>query len=156
MQDSRGLRHAAKSTFKDMFGLEAAESDSRELGPADDHGWDLTGIVGIAGQAHGVVAIRLTQALVAGLLAGSGVAAGGDDERSQLEGGLVGEMTNIIAGSAITALHGLDMEIAPPVVVRGPNHKIGWPSIAPVVAIGFKLADGATPGGFEVDLCIRQ
>ncbi len=63
-------------------------------------------------------------------------------------------MTNIIAGSAISAMPGLDMEIAPPVVVRGPNHKIGWPSIAPVVALTFVLP-GRDSGGFEVDLCIR-
>ena len=109
------------------------------MGASEDHGWDLTGLVGLAGQAQGVVAIRLTQSLVAGLLAGSGVAAGGDEERSQLEGGLVGEMTNIIAGSAISAIHRLDMEIVPPVVVRGPNHKIGWPAIAPVIALSFRL-----------------
>jgi chemotaxis protein CheX len=147
--------HAAKSTFKDMFGLEAVDGESRELGASEDHGWDLTGLVGLAGQAQGVVAIRLTQSLVAGLLAGSGVAAGGDEERSQLEGGLVGEMTNIIAGSAISAIHGLDMEIAPPVVIRGPNHKIGWPAIAPVVALAFRLPGKGPSGGFEVDLCIR-
>ncbi len=147
---------AAKSTFRDMFGLEAAESGSHVLGGSEDHGWDLTGLVGLAGQAQGVIAIRLTQALVAGLLAGSGVAAGGDEERGQLEGGLVGEMTNIIAGTAISAIHGLDMEIAPPVVIRGPNHRIGWPAIAPVVALSFTLSRGGAAGGFEVDLCIRH
>jgi len=146
---------AAKNTFRDMFGLEAIQTGSRELGSSEDHGWDLSGLVGLAGQAQGVVAIRLTQALVAGLLAGSGVAAGGDDERMQLEGGLVGEMTNIIAGSAITAIDGLDIDIAPPVVVRGTNHKIGWPAIAPVVALFFELSQGGA-GGFEVDLCIRH
>jgi chemotaxis protein CheX len=144
--------HAAKSTFKDMFDLVAAESGSRELGGSEDHGWDLSGLVGLAGQAQGVVAIRLTESLIAGLLAGSGVSAGGDEERRQLEGGLIGEITNIIAGSAISAISGLDIEIAPPVVVRGPNHKIGWPSIAPVVAISFTLPTGS----FEIDLCIRH
>jgi chemotaxis protein CheX len=143
---------AAKNTFKDMFGLEAVDAGARELGSSEDHGWDLTGLIGLAGQAQGVIAVRLTQSLIAGLLAGSGVAAGGDEERRQLEGGLVGEMTNIIAGSAISAIRGLDMEIAPPVVVRGPNHKIGWPAIAPVIALSFKLPDG----GFEIDLCIRH
>jgi chemotaxis protein CheX len=143
---------AAKSTFRDMFGLGATESESRELSASEDHGWDLTGLVGLAGQAQGVIAIRLTQSLIAGLLAGSGVAAGGDEERRQLEGGLVGEITNIIAGSAISAINGLDIQIAPPVVVRGPNHKIGWPAIAPVVALTFALPSG----GFEVDLCIRH
>jgi chemotaxis protein CheX len=143
---------AAKNTFKDMFGLDAVESGSRELGGGENHAWDLTGLIGIAGQAQGVIAIRLTESLVAGLLAGSGVSTGSEEERKQLEGGLVGEMTNIIAGSAITAMHGLDMEIAPPVVVRGPNHSIGWPTIAPVTAISFRLPSGS----FEIDLCIRQ
>ena len=72
--------------------------------------------------------------------------------RLRLEGGLVGEMTNIIAGSAISSIHDLDIQIAPPVIVRGPNHKIGWPSIAPVIAITFALPSGS----FEVDLCIRH
>ena len=143
---------AARNTFKDMFGLDAVESGSRELGTAEKHGWDLSGLLGLAGQAQGVIAIRLTQPLVAGLLAGSGVVAGSDEERNQLEGGLVGEMTNIIAGSAISAIKGLDIEIAPPVVVRGPNHTIGWPAIAPVIALSFKLPTG----NFEVDLCIRH
>jgi chemotaxis protein CheX len=144
--------HAATRTFKDMFGIETADKGTREIGASEDHGWDVTGLVGLAGQAQGVVAIRLTQSLLAGLLAGSGVAAGGDEERRQLEGGLVGEMINIIAGAAISAISGLDMEIAPPVVVRGPNHKIGWPAIAPVLALSFETGSGA----FEVDLCIRH
>jgi chemotaxis protein CheX len=143
---------AAKRTFKDMFGLDAAESGARELVGPEDHGWDITGLVGLAGQAQGIVAIRLTQGLVSSLLAGSGVAAAGAEEGRQLEGGLVGEMTNIIAGSAVSAITELNMEIAPPVIVRGPNHKIGWPNIAPVTAITFALPSGS----FEVDLCIKR
>lgn len=139
-----------------MFGIEAIESESRVLGSSEDHGWDLSGLVGLAGQAQGVVAIRLTQSLVANLLAGSGVVAGGDEERGQLEGGLVGEMTNIIAGSAISAIHGLNIDIAPPVVIRGPHHKIGWPAIAPVVALLFEFYEEGSTGSFEVDLCIRH
>jgi chemotaxis protein CheX len=143
---------AAKGVFKDMFGIEAAESGSRELVGAEDHGWDITGLVGLAGQAHGVIAIRLTQSLVTSLLAGSGVSASGEDENHQLEGGLVGEMANIIAGKAISSIRDIDMEIAPPVIVRGVNHKIGWPNIAPVVAIPFEFPNGS----FEVDLCIKR
>jgi chemotaxis protein CheX len=143
---------AAKNTFKDMFGIEVAESGARELVGSEDHGWDITGLVGLAGQAQGVVAIRLTQSLVSSLLAGSGVAASGGEESRQLESGFVGEMTNIIAGSAVSAIRDLDMEIAPPVIVRGVNHKIGWPNIAPVVAISFEFPSGS----FEVDLCIKH
>jgi chemotaxis protein CheX len=143
---------AAQRTFKDMFGITATESGARELVGSEDHGWDITGLVGIAGQAQGIVAIRLTQSLVETLLAGSGVATVGAAESRQLESGLVGEMTNIIAGAAITAIRDLDMDIAPPVIVRGINHKIGWPNIAPVMAISFEFPSGS----FEVDLCIKH
>jgi chemotaxis protein CheX len=147
---------AAINTFKDMFGLEAVESGSRELDASKKHGWDLTGLLGLAGQAQGVIAIRLTQSLAVGLLADSGVAAGDDEERRQLESGLVGEVTNIIAGSAISAIHDLDIEIAPPVVVRGHNHMIDWPAIAPVVALSYKVPGKGSSGNFEVDLCIKH
>lgn len=143
---------AAKRTFKDMFGIDAAESGSRELAGPEDHAWDITGLVGIAGHAQGVVAIRLTRGLVSSLLASSGVAVSGPEERRQLEGGLVGEMANIMAGAAISAMSDLQIDIAPPVIVRGVGHQIGWPGIAPVVAVSFD----SPAGGFEVDVCARH
>ena len=142
---------ATQSTFRDMFGLDAVLDGTHELSRSDDHGWELTGLIGLAGAMHGVVAVRLSGELVSRLLAGSGVQASSDAERRQLEGGLVGELSNIIAGAAATSGK-LDFEIAPPVVVRGPNHKIGWPSIAPVVALEFRLG-GAN---FEVDVCVKD
>jgi chemotaxis protein CheX len=142
---------SAKGTFKDMFGLAAVDAGARELSGSEDHGWDITGLVGLAGQAQGVVALRLSHALLPSLLASTGVAAGTDDAK-QLEGGLVGEMINIIAGQAISAIRDINIDIAPPVIVRGPNHKIGWPAIAPVVALSFTLPSGS----FELDLCIRH
>lgn len=142
---------AAKGTFKDMFGLVASEAGASEIGSSDDHGWDITGLVGLAGQAQGIVALRLTQAMLSSLLESSGVAPG-KEERRQLEGGLVGEMINIISGQAITALRDINIDIAPPVIVRGPNHKIGWPNIAPVLSLSYKLPSGA----FELDLCIKH
>ena len=143
---------AAKRTFKDMFNIDAMEAGVRELSSSEDHAWDITGLVGIAGQVQGVIAIRLAQPLVSSLLSGSGVAVSGAEESHQLEGGLVGEMSNIIAGAAVSAIRDLEIQITPPVIVRGPNHKIGWPNIAPVVAISFEFP----AGGFEVDLCIRH
>jgi chemotaxis protein CheX len=149
---SGAFKAAAERTFKEMFGLEARMTGMAEIPSSDEHGWEITGLVGLAGQAHGVVAIRLTFALVERLLSATGVdASAGEAERRQLEGGLVGEMINIIAGQAVSALRSLEVEIAPPVVVRGPAHKIGWPSIASVIAISFAAGDG----GFELDLCIK-
>jgi chemotaxis protein CheX len=145
------FRASALTTFKEMFGLAAEPEAPRLLDANEDHGWDITGLVGLAGQCQGVLAIRLTHVLIGKLLEGTGVDVSDDGERRALEGGLVGELTNIIAGRATTAITGVDIEIAPPVVIRGPNHKIGWPAIAPVIQMGFKLPSG----GFEVDLCMK-
>lgn len=143
---------SAAATFKEMFGIDAVAAAPREVGAQDEHSWDITGLVGLAGEAQGLVALRLTHGLAVGLLASTGVTASGEKEERELEGGIVGEMTNIIAGRATSSLSGLEIEIAPPVVVRGPNHRIGWPSIAPVLSIPFSL-----PGGsFELDLCMKR
>ena len=150
--DQRSIEEAftlsVRRTFQEMFGLEASVAGLREVSELEDHDWEITGLIGLAGQTQGVVALRLTRALAGALLAGSGVEATHDDERRQLEGGLVGEISNIIAGSATAEM---DTEIAPPVIISGPRHKTGWPGIAPVVGISFKLPEEA----FEVDLCLK-
>ncbi len=142
---------AVKRVFSEMFGVDAIRSGTSEPPDSDEHGWALTGLVGLAGQAHGVVAIRLASDLAARLLSGTGVESSSEEERRQLEGGLVGEIVNVVAGRAASFLSGLDVVIAPPVVVRGPNHKIGWPAIAPVLALGYDLPGG----GLELDLCVK-
>jgi chemotaxis protein CheX len=143
---------STKNTFREMFGQEARPGSTRELSPADEQGWDVSGLIGLAGEVQGVVALRFPRALVDKLLVGTGVEIGDGDERDQLEGGLVGEITNIVAGSAATSLKGINFEIAPPVVIRGPKHKIGWPAIGPVVSTPFSLAWG----NFELDLCVKS
>jgi chemotaxis protein CheX len=145
---------AARNTFKDMFGIDVQTKVPVELAPHGEHGWDITGLIGIAGQVHGVVAFRLPGKLATALLAKSGVDSPAEPDRRSLESGLVGEVTNIIAGGASSGLAGeagYEFEIAPPVVVRGPNHKIDWPSIAPVISMGFTTPDGP----FEIDLCAK-
>ncbi len=145
----KAFQAAAISTFKDMFGVEATAGAPFEIAADNEHGWDITGLIGLAGQVHGVVAFRLTSDLARSLLVKSGVEIGSD--LRSLESGLVGEMTNIIAGNASSGASGFEFEIAPPVVVRGTGHKINWPSIAPVLAAGFTTPDG----NFEVDLCAK-
>jgi CheY-specific phosphatase CheX len=98
------------------------------------------------------MAIRLTRDLAGRLLAKSGMSSASEAEAQQMEGGIVGELSNIVAGSATSAISSVNIEIAPPVVVRGPNHKISWPAIGPVLAVAFSTPDG----GFELDLCVKR
>ncbi|HUX38294.1 MAG TPA: chemotaxis protein CheX [Rectinemataceae bacterium] len=145
------FRGSTAATFRDMFGVEVKASAPTELAANDGHVWDITALVGLAGEVHGVLAIRLPASVVSALLEKSGVETNSEAELSAMQSGLVGEMSNIIAGSASSSAGGLEFEIAPPVVVRGPNHHIDWPNIGPVIAINF-----STPvGPFELAACVK-
>ncbi len=146
------FRGATTNTFRDMFGVEVSASKPTELSAKDGHSWDITALVGLAGEVQGVVAIRLPGPVVTALLEKSGIEVADEGERSSMQSGLVGEMSNIIAGGASSGAAGLEFEIAPPVVVRGPNHRIDWPAIGPVISIAFS----SPVGPFEVAICAKS
>lgn len=142
---------AATAVFAQMFGVEAKAGAARAVEGSEDHGWEISGILGVAGSAQGVVAVRLTSSLVDKLLHASGVETTGEQDRMATASGLVAEITNIVAGNAIGVYDGLNLDISPPVVVKGKNHQITWPKIAPVSAVEFSSPLGA----FEVAVCFN-
>ncbi len=142
---------AIRDVFKQMFNLDAAMSAPRVVDGPEDHEWEISGILGLAGAAQGIVAVRLPIGLVDELLKASGVETKDEQERKATVSGLVGEITNIVAGNAIAAFSSLELDISPPVVVKGKNHQISWPKIAPVISQRF-----STPvGDFELGLCFN-
>ncbi len=150
--DTNSLRpffEAAGSVFSQMFGLEPEASAPRALDGAESHDWEVSGLLGIAGSSQGVLALRFTMALVDRLLEASGVETRDEQDRLATASGLVAEMTNIVAGNAIGGIAGQNLEISPPVVIKGKNHQITWPKIAPVVAVDFNTSLGA----FELAVC---
>ncbi|MCX7023954.1 MAG: chemotaxis protein CheX [Spirochaetes bacterium] len=140
---------AAVSVFRNMFSLDVQSGKPFIVEYSGNHRWDISGIIGLAGSAQGIIAIRIGRDLAGSLLKASGVETSGGDE---MICGLIAELTNIISGNATTALSGIDVEISPPVVIQGANHQISWPRIAPVIGIPF-----TTPNGpFEVDVCFKR
>jgi chemotaxis protein CheX len=142
---------AACDVFSQMFGLDALPGKPREFAGSEGHNWFISGIIGVAGQGQGIIALRLPMALADNLLVLSGVETASEQERMETATGLVSEMTNIIVGNAISNFTELDLDISPPVVVQGENHQISWPKIAPVMAVQFESAKGA----FELCVCFR-
>lgn len=142
---------AAGEVFEQMFGLSAKPGVPRELVGSEDHGWGISGILGLAGQAQGIISLRLPLALADHLLTMSGVETSSEQERMATAAGLVSEMTNIIAGNAISSFTELDLDISPPVVIKGVNHQITWPKIAPVLATRYETDKGA----FELCVCFK-
>lgn len=152
--DANGLQpffDAAGVVFSQMFGLEAKAGPARALEGSETHAWEISGLLGIAGSSQGVVALRLTLKLVDDLLKASGVETSSEQDRLATASGLVAEMTNIVSGNAIGGYAGQNLEISPPVVIKGKNHQITWPKIAPVVATEYSTKLGP----FELAVCFN-
>ena len=89
--------------------------------------WDISGIIGLSGEASGAVAISLkenTACQITGLLTGK--------DHSYLDSDVtdaVGEIINIIAGNVKKHFEEeLRIKISLPTIVKGPAHYIVWPS----------------------------
>ncbi len=142
---------AAGAVFSQMFGVDAKAAASRVLEGSETHGWEISGILGVAGSAQGVVALRFPSNVVDAMLKASGVETSGEQDRLATASGLVAEMVNIISGNAIGAYTGMELDISPPVVIKGKNHQITWPKIAPVQAAEFS----SSLGDFELAVCFN-
>jgi len=143
---------AALNLFENMFGLVATPGAPYVLGDENNHRWEISGILGITGDYQGLVGFRLPKLLADKMLEKSGVKTKTEAERQETVYEMIGEMTNIIAGNAASAINHSTIDISPPVVVMGENHHIAWPKSIPVVAIPFTTASGP----FEVDVCFKK
>ncbi|GAB6089577.1 chemotaxis protein CheX [Spirochaeta dissipatitropha] len=142
---------AAMNLFSESFGIEATPGDIYVVGDQINHRWEISGVLGVTGDHHGIIAFRLPRVLANKVLDKSGVQTGSDQERREMVNGMVGELTNIIAGNAANSFNDGHIDISPPIVVLGENHEISWPKIGPVLGIPFRTAHGP----FEIDVCLQ-
>ncbi|MBN2617862.1 MAG: chemotaxis protein CheX [Spirochaetales bacterium] len=104
-------------------------------------GWDLSAVIGIAGETKGVVSISFPKNLIIQLtekLVGHEIDSLNDDVIDS-----TGEIVNIIAGNAKKGLEQYRLVISLPSIVEGPDHKIAWPtSSMPIITIPFDTSLG--------------
>mgnify|MGYP002870057914 CR=1 FL=1 len=82
----------------------------------------------------------------------SGIYFTDEQQKEDLESGMIAEVANVISGNAVSSIRNYSLEIAPPVVVYGVNHMIAWPKGYPIIGIPY-----TTPAGpFEVDVCFKE
>ena len=128
-----------KSTFKDFVGTElnAGRPFFRPKDVAND--WDISGVIGLSGEARGAVvigmksalAIRLTDMLT-------------NTTHSSIDGEVVdaiGEIVNIIAGNAKKGLEEtFRLIISLPTIIEGQGHQVKWPQDqARIICIPFTV-----------------
>jgi chemotaxis protein CheX len=143
---------AVMDLFVSMFNLSPQPGCPCLLDSKIVHRWEITGLLGVTGDFQGLVTIRLHKVLANKLLEKSGITVETEDERLETMHGMIGEMTNIVAGQAATRITHVSLEISPPAVIQGENHLISWPRGIPVICIPFSTKYGP----FEVDVCFAK
>lgn len=113
---------------------------------------EISGVIGISGLAVGTVVLGLSR----GVALGAAEAMLGE-EKHEIDADVidvVGEVANMIAGSANAQLEQLAMSISLPNVVIGKNHIVAFPTGATPIGVPFESKWG--PVCIEVGLCERQ
>lgn len=107
----------------------------------EDMEWDLSAVIGIAGETKGVVTISFPRDVIIKLtekLVGYEIIEIDDDVVDS-----TGEVVNIIAGNAKKGLEQFRLVISLPSVIKGKNHKITWPANnIPIITIPFETSMG--------------
>ncbi|NPU85386.1 MAG: hypothetical protein HPY65_12990 [Syntrophaceae bacterium] len=113
---------------------------------------DVSGIIGITGDALGSMAISFTEPCICritGLMLGETISEVIDDVLDT-----VGELTNMISGVARRTMEkeGLSVYAAIPSVIHGRSHQLNHILKSPSIVIPFSTEQG----NFVVDVCIRR
>jgi chemotaxis protein CheX len=129
------------SVFHDFVNLdpEAKMPYFLEKGSTED--WDISGVIGLTGEARGAVVISMKDSLamkLAGILTGKVHQVLYDDVVDA-----VGELINIIAGNVKQELEDtFRLVISLPTIITGKEHHINWPEgQARVICIPFSISD---------------
>ncbi len=132
---------ATINIFKEFYKEEPKMKSPFLFDKSEDLGWDLSAVIGIAGETKGVITISFPKDLIIKLtekLVGYDIDEIDDDVIDS-----TGEVVNIIAGNAKKGLEQFRLVISLPSIIEGVGHKIAWPSSSmPIVTIPFELSLG--------------
>jgi chemotaxis protein CheX len=130
-----------KNVFHEFLGVELEAKLPYFMEKNEVTEWDVSGIIGLTGEARGAVVISMKEDLaikLTSILTGI--------EHKGLDADVVdavGEIINIIAGNSKQELEeAFRLIISLPTIVKGKEHTIKWPdSHARVICIPFTIGD---------------
>ena len=111
--------------------------------------YDISGIIGLSGDASGSIAIsypKIVALKAVSKFLGAEVKIVGADVTDA-----IGELTNIIAGSAKKDLHGLNVSISLPNVVIGKDHILTGPRNVESIMVPFT----SEIGHIALEICLK-
>ena len=112
---------------------------------------DVTGVIGVTGEANGTISITFEEASILQIV--SSMFSEDIAELNFEVADAVGELTNMISGQARSKLEeaGKIFHSATPTVITGKNHMIVHITDGPKIAVPF-LTDA---GGFTMEICLE-
>lgn len=140
----------AKEVLKTMAFIDATAGKAYLKKGDMAHG-DVSGIIGITGDAIGSLAVSFHTSCICGIVSSMLGETHTEPTREVLDA--VGELTNMISGVARTHMerNGLSVYAAIPSVVVGEGHTINHILKAPSIVIPFSTPQGE----FVIDVCIK-
>jgi chemotaxis protein CheX len=113
---------------------------------------DVSGIVGLSGEARGTISVSFSEESILAIVSnmfGEKISEINDEVKDA-----VGEILNIVSGQARQKLEtmGRTLKGAIPTVITGKNHSISHITKQPIVAIPFETDNG----NFTIEVCIEE
>ena len=130
-----------KNVFREFFGLEIEAKLPYIVAEDESNDRDVSGVIGLTGEAKGAVVISMQVGLAVKLTA---ILTG--KEHKGLDADVVdavGEVINIIAGNTKQELEeAFKLVISLPTIVMGKGHSINWPNTqSRVICIPFVISE---------------
>ena len=131
---------STSEVFKTMVGIEP-ERGNLYLKADEKLPYDISGIIGLAGQASGFVVISMTEKLAFKVLENFLGEVKTEMDEDVMDA--IGEILNMIAGGAkqIFSKKGIRFKISIPNVVVGKNHVVGKQRNVQSIGMTFKVGD---------------
>jgi len=135
------------NTFQTMLGCDVRRGT---ISLKSDHfpGYEISGIIGLSGRAIGTVVLSLSESLA--LKAASSMLLSEQTEINADVVDAVGELTNMVAGSAKAELEEYELMSSLPSIITGKRHAICFPSNVSPICVPFETDWG--PLTLEVGL----
>ena len=130
-----------KNVFQEFLGLELEAKLPYFMEKEEPTEWDVSGIIGLTGEARGAVVISMRVDLAIRL---TSILTGTNHKGLDADVvDAVGEIINIIAGNSKQELEeAFRLIISLPTIVKGREHSINWPNgQARVICIPFTISE---------------
>lgn len=139
------------NTFKELFREEITVKKPFYMDKNEIYHWDITAIIGIAGDAKGAVLLSFKEDVAIFLT--SRLTENTVEQVTDEVIDTIGELVNIISGNAKKGLEEYRLMISLPSIIKGTNFGVVLPTKnLPIIVIPFEMSRGI----FHLSVCLEN